>query len=170
MKLQNWSSKNWKTKKNVLSYVTSSPSICAPTEFKFPIIHGLACLHCWCETGMHHDSSALFSGSKWSVVCCSSCFFLTDVQNRERFLFSGKFTQSATAIGFSFDKSLYADDKTKLAVSRGNLQKCLQLIFSVFKHLVSSVTLDEMAPNQRLRLCTFQHQVSNMKMRILVHF
>ena len=48
------------------------------------------------------------------------------------FVFSGsKVTQSATAIDFSFDKSLYADDKTKLADSRENLQleKSLQLIF-----------------------------------------
>ena len=50
------------------------------------------------------------------------------------FVFSGrKVTQSATAIDFQFDKSLYADDKTKLADSRENLQNSLRLIFSVFK-------------------------------------
>ena len=50
------------------------------------------------------------------------------------FVFSGrKITQSSTALEFSFDKSLYADDKTKLSDSRENLQKNLQLIFSVFR-------------------------------------
>jgi hypothetical protein len=50
------------------------------------------------------------------------------------FVFSDeKVTQSATALEFSFDKSLYADDKTELADSRINLQKNLELIFSVFK-------------------------------------
>ena len=60
----------------------------------------------------------------------SSLMFRTE----KDFVFSGrKVTQSATVIDFSFDQSLYADDKTKLADSRENLQKCLQLIFSVFK-------------------------------------
>ena len=60
----------------------------------------------------------------------SSLMFKTD----KDFVFSGcKVTQSATAIDFSFDKSLYADDKSKLADCRENLQISLQLIFSVFK-------------------------------------
>jgi hypothetical protein len=50
------------------------------------------------------------------------------------FVLSGrKITQSAEALEFSFDKSLYADDRTKWADSRGNLQKNNQLIFSVFR-------------------------------------
>ena len=50
------------------------------------------------------------------------------------FVFSGrKIAQSSTALEFSFDKSLYADDKTKLSDSRENLQMNLQLIFSVFR-------------------------------------
>jgi hypothetical protein len=36
--------------------------------------------------------------------------------------------------------------------------------------LVSFVTLDEMVLNPRLMLCTFQHQISDMKMLILVPF
>ena len=48
-------------------------------------------------------------------------------------LSGSKVTQSATAIDFSFDISLYLDDKTKLADSRENLQKSLLLIFSLFK-------------------------------------
>ena len=50
------------------------------------------------------------------------------------FIFTGrKVTSSVTGIAFSFDKSLYADDKTKLCDSRENLQLSLQRIFSVFK-------------------------------------
>jgi hypothetical protein len=50
------------------------------------------------------------------------------------FALSGrKITQSAEALDLSFDKSLYADDRTKWADSRKNLQKNLQLIFSVFR-------------------------------------
>jgi len=60
----------------------------------------------------------------------SSLMFKTE----KDFVFSGrKVTQSATSIDFSFDKSLYADDKSKLADSRENLQISLELIFSVFK-------------------------------------
>ncbi len=46
-----------------------------------------------------------------------------------------KKTQSATALEISFDKSLYAGDKTILADSRGNLPRNLQLIFTVFKQI-----------------------------------
>jgi hypothetical protein len=50
-------------------------------------------------------------------------------KQRKIFVFSGrKVTQSATALEFSFDQSMYAD------YSRENQQKNLQLIFSVFKH------------------------------------
>jgi hypothetical protein len=42
-------------------------------------------------------------------------------------------TQSATALELSFDKFLEADDKSKFADQRENLQKNLQLIFFVFK-------------------------------------
>jgi hypothetical protein len=55
-------------------------------------------------------------------------------KTENHFVFSGrKVTQSSTASEFSFDKSLYADDKTKLADWRENLQNNLELIFSVFK-------------------------------------
>jgi hypothetical protein len=74
------------------------------------------------------------------------------------FVFFGrKVTQSSTALEFSFDKSLYADDKTTLADSRENLQKNLELISLCLSSLVLFVMSDEMVLNPRLRQCTFQH-------------
>lgn len=50
------------------------------------------------------------------------------------FIFTGrKVVPGVTGMAFSFDKSLYADDKTKLCDSRENLHLSLQRIFAVFK-------------------------------------
>ena len=64
-----------------------------------------------------------------SPVLPTLCF-----RTAKDFIMSGsKINQRTTAIEFTFDKSLYADDKSKLSDSRENLTKCLQLIFDVFK-------------------------------------
>ena len=41
--------------------------------------------------------------------------------------------QCESAIDFTFEKSLYADDKTKPSNSRENLLKSLQLILTIFR-------------------------------------
>jgi hypothetical protein len=92
------------------------------------------------------------------VPISSTLMFKTE----KDFVFSGrKVTQTSTALELSLDKHLYADDKTKLADSRENLHS---------SNLVLFVTLDEMVLNPRLRPCAFQHQVSDMKMLILIFF
>jgi len=69
-------------------------------------------------------------------VLTTTCSLLPTLVFRtaKDFVFTGrKINQCESAIDFTFEKSLYADDKTKLSDSRENLLKSLQLIFTVFR-------------------------------------
>ena len=69
-------------------------------------------------------------------VLTTTCSLLPTLVFRtaKDFVFTGrKINQFESAIDFTFEKSLYADDKTKLSDSRENLLKSLQLIFTVFR-------------------------------------
>ena len=54
-------------------------------------------------------------------------------KTKQDHVFTGRSIQTHSAIDFSFDKSLYADDKTKLYATRMQLQEGMQLIYTVFK-------------------------------------
>jgi hypothetical protein len=54
-------------------------------------------------------------------------------KTKQDHVFTGRSIQTHSAIDFSFDKSLYADDKTKLYATRMELQEGMQLIYTVFK-------------------------------------
>jgi hypothetical protein len=88
-------------------------------------------------------------------------------------VFSGrKVTQNSTALEFSFDKSLYADDKTKSADSRDNdLQKNLELIFSVFKQFGLICHVGRNGSKSKTEAMYFPAPgLRDMKMLILVLF
>jgi hypothetical protein len=54
-------------------------------------------------------------------------------KTKQDHVFTGRSIQTHSALDFSFDKSLYADDKAKLYDTRLELQEGMQLIYTVFK-------------------------------------
>ena len=91
------------------------------------------------ETGLYYGSfnslfSIYFQAASEALTASFPGLNSLVFKTEKDFIFTGrKITTSVTGIAFSFDKSLYADDKTKLCDSRENLQLSLQRIFSVFK-------------------------------------
>ncbi len=65
------------------------------------------------------------------LIPASSLQFKT----KQDFVFSGRSiqTHSESVIDFAFDKSLYADDKTKMFATRMDLVNGMQIIYKVFK-------------------------------------
>jgi hypothetical protein len=64
-----------------------------------------------------------------SLAPASSIWF----KSKNDFIFTGRKTLAEADSEFQFDKSLYADDKTKLYESREKLTAGMQIIFTVFK-------------------------------------
>jgi hypothetical protein len=54
-------------------------------------------------------------------------------KSKNEYIFTGRKTLAEADSEFQFDKSLYADDKTKLYESREKLTAGMQIIFTVFK-------------------------------------
>ncbi len=56
-------------------------------------------------------------------------------KTKQDFIFSGRSiqTHSASVIDFAFDRSLYADDETKMYATRMDLENGMQIIYKVFK-------------------------------------
>jgi hypothetical protein len=93
-----------------------------------------------------------------SLAPASSIWF----KSKNDFIFTGRKTITVSDTEFQFDKSLCADDKTKLYETRDDLIAGMQILFTVFKRfgLTCHVVMwegTEASPRQKL--CSLHHQV-----------
>ncbi len=84
-------------------------------------------------------------------------------KSKNDFIFTGRKNITESDSEFQFDKSLYADEKTKLYASREDLIAGTQIFFTVFKRFGLTCHVGRTEESPRQKLCSSLHQVRNTR-------